>query len=310
MRTENSTIDRSFTANAREALSIAPASPPPSSAGMRTVRLGLRVLTAISPALAARVLTRVWFTPPRAPLRPAAREQLAKGRVLALSVGGRRFAAWSFGEGPVVLLVHGWGGHAGQLVDFIAPLVERGHRVVTFDVPGHGQSSASVHGWRQGSFVEVAAAVGVLVDAVGPVVAVVAHSGGAIATGIALADGLTIDRLVLLAPMTRPSRYAERFGRWLGLGVALGQAWQQHASARAGFRWDDLDLTTAAQRFVPPPVLVIHDAGDKEVPAADGHALASSWPASTMVDTTGLGHRRILHDAAVIERTTHFVTQR
>ncbi|MBC8067555.1 MAG: alpha/beta fold hydrolase [Deltaproteobacteria bacterium] len=269
--------------------------------------MALRILTAISPSLASRLLTRVWFTPPRAPLRADARARLTEGTSLSLALDGRRFAAWSFGSGPAVLLVHGWGGHAGQLVGFIAPLVERGYRVVTFDALGHGQSSNSALGRRQGSFVEVAAVMRVIVDAVGPIHAVVAHSGGAISTGIALSNGLGVGRVVLLAPMTRPSLYAERFGRWLGLGVALGDAWQQRAGERVGFRWADLDLHTAADRFTPPPVLVVHDRGDKEVPLADGQAVADSWPEASMVETTGLGHRRILHDAAVIARVAEFI---
>lgn len=307
MRTENSTIVRSFADGASDGTPVAQPSPAPRSLKLSAARASLRVLTAISPSLASRLLTRVWFTPPRAPLRADARARLAEGTPLSLALEGRRFAAWSFGSGPTVLLVHGWGGHAGQLVDFIAPLVERGYRVVTFDALGHGQSSSSALGRRQGSFVEVAAVMRVLALAVGPIHAAVAHSGGAIATGIALAQGLALDRLVLIAPMTRPSLYAERFGRWLGLGVALGNAWQQRASVHAGFAWADLDLHTAGARHALPPVLVVHDRGDKEVPLADGQAVADSWPAAQLVETAGLGHRRILHDAAVIARAAAFI---
>ncbi|MGZ5446135.1 MAG: alpha/beta hydrolase [Thermoanaerobaculia bacterium] len=50
--------------------------------------------------------------------------------------------AWSWGEGPAVLLVHGWGGHAAQFQSFVEPLVRAGFRAIAFDAPSHGSSGA------------------------------------------------------------------------------------------------------------------------------------------------------------------------
>jgi pimeloyl-ACP methyl ester carboxylesterase len=297
MYAEKSTIGRSETLPART-----------TSPSSSLLRAGVQVLSALSPSLATRVITRVWFTPPRAELDDRMRERLADARRVPLAIEGRSLAVWSFGEGPRVLLVHGWGGHGGQLVDFVAPLVERGYEVVTFDAPGHGASSPSTLGYRQGSFVEAAAAIRVIADALGPFQAIVAHSGGAIATGIALADGVRTNRLVLLAPMTRPLRYAERFSGWLGLDETQASAWLRRASDRARFAWADLDLTTASRRFTPPPLLVVHDRRDKEVPHEEGRAIVAAWPDATLVDTDGLGHRRLLADPGVVARTVEFVT--
>jgi len=61
-----------------------------------------------------RLAQRLFFTPPRASLREAER---------LISEGGRQFphpgrrpplAGWRWGEGPVVLLVHGWAGTPGR----------------------------------------------------------------------------------------------------------------------------------------------------------------------------------------------------
>jgi pimeloyl-ACP methyl ester carboxylesterase len=56
-----------------------------------------------------------------------------------------------------------------------------------------------------------------------------------------------------------------------------------------------------------PPTLIFHDRRDKEVPYAEGVALAASWPTSEMISTEGLGHQRILRDPAVIDRAVEFV---
>ena len=45
-----------------------------------------------------------------------------------------------WGAGPVVYLVHGWGGRGSQLASFVEPLLAGGFRVVMFDAPAHGDS--------------------------------------------------------------------------------------------------------------------------------------------------------------------------
>lgn len=131
-----------------------------------------------------------------------------------------------------------------------------------------------------------------------------AHSGGAIATGIALRDKLGVDRLVLLAPMTRPRQYAATFSQALGLDARVRDGWQARALKRIGLSWHELDVTGPSTPRVP--ALVIHDRDDKEVPFADGEALANTWPNVTLHPVTGLGHRRLLKDPDVIARTTTF----
>src|SRR5258706_2547887 len=75
-----------------------------------------------------------------------------------------RIAAWAWGAGPTVLLVHGWNGAAAQLAPFVAPLVAAGYRVVAFDQPAHGRSRG-----RSATIVDMADALRAVADEVGPV---------------------------------------------------------------------------------------------------------------------------------------------
>src|SRR4051794_4488664 len=95
-------------------------------AGPRTLRRVLAVLDRVAPDLAALLIERLWFTPPRAPVSAAARAIPGGGEPLPLRIDGRRAAGWSFGAGRPVALMHGWGGNAGQLTAFISPLVDAG----------------------------------------------------------------------------------------------------------------------------------------------------------------------------------------
>src|SRR5260370_10107793 len=78
-------------------------------------RAGFRVASAVAPGAAARLARKLFFTPPRASMRAVERAVLARGERFALTAGGQQVVGRAWGAGPTVLLVHGWGGHAGQM---------------------------------------------------------------------------------------------------------------------------------------------------------------------------------------------------
>ncbi len=278
-------------------------------AGAPPLARAIGAVGAVSPFAAAWLAERLWFTPPRPTVPTQARAALAKGRPMLLDLDGRRVTARRFGtREPAVVLMHGWGGHSGQLVPFVAPLLEAGLQVVTFDALGHGRSPSSRAGVRLSTFFDFAAGMRAIAEQVGPLRAVVAHSGGAVATGIALRQGLEVERLVMLAPMTRPGHYARLFSAALGLSEQVDALWQARAHRRLGSAWADFDLTQWAG--ARPPTLIVHDRDDREVPFADGEALAQAWPETELMPVTALGHRRLLRDATVLQRTTEFLTRR
>ena len=45
---------------------------------------------------------------------------------------------------------------------------------------------------------------------------------------------------------------------------------------------------------------MIHDRDDREVGFEHGERLASAWPNAQLLETHGLGHRRVLRDPAVL----------
>ena len=106
-----------------------------------TVRSVFSGLQAISPALAAQLAAATMFRTRRKPR--ADWEQRIAERAEHLTVDGPSgdIAVQRWGQGPLVLLVHGWNGRGSQLGSFVEPLLEGGFQVVTFDAPGHGASA-------------------------------------------------------------------------------------------------------------------------------------------------------------------------
>ncbi|MCH6547947.1 MAG: hypothetical protein IH798_05820, partial [Gemmatimonadetes bacterium] len=55
------------------------------------------------------------------------------------------------------------------------------------------------------------------------------------------------------------------------------------------------------------PLLVFHDEEDRDVPWEDGASIARAAKDANLVRTSGLGHRRIIRDPAVIRQAVDFM---
>lgn len=265
-------------------------------------RAAFAAVSRLAPSAAAVVAERLFFSPGR-PRRSRGEEALGSGEPLALRVEGRHVAAWRWGHGPTVVLLHGWGGRAAQLTSFVGPLVDRGFSVLALDAPGHGRSRRGLS-----SAPQFARALRAATHAVGGVSAVVAHSLGAAATALAIGDGLPVDRVVFLAPPANPAAWVTPFAARLGIPPAVVARMRRRSERRLGLRWADLDVPRlAARRTVP--LLVIHDREDSEVPLRDGAAVAAAWPGARLFETSGLGHNGLLRDPRVVARTVDFLAE-
>jgi pimeloyl-ACP methyl ester carboxylesterase len=270
---------------------------------LRAVRGGMRILSAVSPEGAAAVAERMFLTPRRRERPPAELEVLAGAEARALPSRHGDLAAWAWGplKGPRVLLVHGWEGRGAQLGPLIEPLTAAGLRVLAFDAPGHGDSAG-----ERSSLFHFADAVVEAAKAWGPLHAIVTHSMGGAATVWASRDGLIAGRLVLIAPPLDVGDFTRVLSRMLDLSEEVRGRVHGRLHRRFGVPVEALRMDRVASRL-RGPLLVVHDEDDHEVPIACGEAIAGAWPEARLVRTRGLGHRRILRDAAIHDPIVSFV---
>ena len=236
-----------------------------------------------------------------------------------LPEGGRPFEVESlgavvrghvWGDGPVVYLVHGWGGRGSQLASFVEPLLAGGFRVVMFDAPAHGDSDPGPAGRGRTHGVEFGKALDAVFAEFGPAEAVVAHSLGTISTYLTLRFGwLSTRRLVLVAPMVAAEPLFDQFQQALGFGARTRRAFDRHLDEFVGIPMAEFDAGYQASYVDPVPTLVIHDRGDRQTPWADTARFVESVPDARLVTTDGLGHRRILKDPAVVREVTAFLRE-
>ncbi|MDB5965488.1 MAG: alpha/beta hydrolase [Polaromonas sp.] len=275
----------------------------------RVFRWGLGLAQRLWPGLAVRAAHRLFCTP----LPP---KWMARRRPFP---AGWRHEAWPFGgatltvyrqpeapQGPVVLLLHGWGGHAGQMLALAAALTARGLQPVLLEMPAHGRSAGQASNLPQFARA-LDYACGRLLAQGHALHAVVAHSLGANASALAASRGLAVQRLVLLAPPASPVEYTRMFASVFGLKESTRLAMQRRIEAREGVVMTQFEPAYVGPR-IALPTLIVHDRQDSINRFADGVAYRDAIAGATLFATEGLGHRRILGDPAVLAQVAAFLS--
>lgn len=268
------------------------------------LRLLFRVLSALSPALAARLALRLFITPVARPVSAEETAFLATARTRVLTTGHGRIHTYEWpAAGPTVLIVHGWISNTGRLRHAIAALHAGGFRIVAFDGPGHGRSSgryADLHAFR-----DTATAV---LSEFGPVSAIVAHSFGALAVAVWLAEGTPVDmRAAVLVGMPQDVGYIlESFTVAMALRPKVIERMRALFYARYG-AWPEFYEAGALAAQIRLPVLLMHGAADEFVPVAHASATHQQLAQGELSIRPHLKHSAPLSDAASLDAIAGFL---
>jgi len=274
----------------------------------RRIRSLFRLLSWLSPGLAARLAARLFIT-------PRTRRISAQGAQFLASAASRRLPTphgevqtyeWP-GSGPAVLVLHGWISYAGELGPVIEGLRSHGLRVVAFDAPAHGRS-----GGRQADLYSFRDALAAVSGACGPIGAILAHSFGAITAASWLAEAAAAARLraAVLIGLPRDIGYLfESFTLALELSADVIARLRARFRARYGCYPEDLSAPMLAQR-IHIPVLVVHGGADEYIPAEHAHQVALQLRDGQIEVIAGLSHSAPLRDPATIELMAQFISAR
>lgn len=235
---------------------------------------------------------------PRRRIRPRVARGLAAAEHQEIVTPFGAVAAWRLGEGPAVLLVHGWEDDNALWGPAIDAFAAWGRPVVALDLPGHGFSPS-----EDASIKSAGAAVVETARALGPIHAVVGHSYGCGAIVHALGHGMAVNQAVLIAtpvPRTRPRLPLEIEG--VDPAVLARADEMRQANAR-----QQSEKIEAALRAMTTPMLAIHSLDDNQCPFANSERLVELWPGAELLAVDGLGHRQLAQDRDVLERVVDAV---
>lgn len=270
---------------------------------IQVLRAGIRGVGAVSPHLAGCWVYRLWFATHRfaEPKRETHWREQAQQFSLPHKYGPLEMYSW--GDGPPVLLVHGWNGRGTQMGGFAISLAKAGYRAIAFDAPGHGRTPGN-----RSTIFRIVDAVHVIADEYGPLKGIVTHSFGAMVIARALRTNLTTKKVVCINPAAQLDFLIESFCGTLGITSGTRNAFLQKLENHYG---TEIGTQISAEENVAGvaiAALIIHDVDDNEVPWQQGQRLANAWPNAHFLQTRGLGHTRILRDDKTIQEVVNFIS--
>ena len=268
----------------------------------------LNALSLLHTEWAARLLTRYWFTTFKSKPKPwVANFWNSADRRIPIKVEDTVIDVHCWGQGPLVVLMHGWSGSGSQYRGFVEPLAGAGFTAVSFDAPEHGANSG-----QRTHMLRFSASLLAIQRQLGAIHCVVAHSLGAMATAYTLQLGLQLERLVCVAPQLDSRHLFDGYRQLLHLRPALAQRSIELIEERLRelLQRDDpwAILQPAAllgERRLPGLLVFDHD--DPEIPPQQFREAAVGWPDCRVLETRGLGHNRILRDRGVIDAVVGYL---
>ena len=244
------------------------------------------------------------FRPNSLPLRPDDAAFLATCPSFRFGPDRSR-VGWSIGEGPLIVLAHGWAGLGVQMAPLARALADRGFRCVFHDCGGHGQSRIEPI-----NFVTIINDFIAVLEHLGePARAWIGHSAGG--QGMMAARALhgvgASDAYVCISTPTAPYVPINMLRDRLAATADEIEAAKALFAEHFGCPWPDME---AGALYHPEPgrrLMLVHDRTDPIVRHADAEAIARGWGAAHVLKTDGLGHNRALRDAATVEAICLFV---
>lgn len=211
-----------------------------------------------------------------------------------------------FGKGNRVIIVsHGWGDNSKSFQEIICSLVTQGYMVAAIDHIGHGKSSGNKSHLL--SFIE---SLELLVEHFYEekinVCGIIGHSMGAVAT-LNLPSYLLEDKKIILisSPVNFFDLMFEKVEQ-VGISRKLLTAVLNNISHKYGTTWQQLTTQSNSNKLALN-FTFIHDRHDKYAPFRDVELYLKKQKTG-LIETQGLGHRRILSDTSVINNITQVLS--
>ena len=211
---------------------------------------------------------------------------------------------WGDATHPKVLLVHGWSTTSKSMTHFTDALLKAHYQVISYDALRHGDSANSFS-----DLASWADSVRAVIKDIGGVECIIAHSFGGAAVTVASKLGLDTKKLALIAPIHDITAVADDFAKRLGIPHNIVEkmrayTWSHNQThfEQYGKNWQDI-----LDSPFHVPTLIYHDMQDREIPIFHSELLCKKWTWAELRPTTGLGHRTILDDDAVVQGVLKFI---
>jgi uncharacterized protein len=197
------------------------------------------------------------------------------------TVRGRRLFGWLLPApdcARTIVVLHGWGSNAEQMLPIAAPLRRAGLNVLLFDARSHGNSDGDTYASLPRFAEDLACAIAWLKDQRprrAERIAVLGHSVGAGAALFEASRNPGISAVISVGAFAHPAEVTERTLRPLRLPRPVIALVIRYVEWVIGHRFEAIAPLNTLRR-IACPVLLVHGVNDQTVPVSDARRIAAT----------------------------------
>ncbi|PIF62868.1 alpha/beta fold hydrolase [Flavobacterium sp. 11] len=270
----------------------------------RIILLTSKLISFISPKLITLFAAKLFTTPikHKIPKRELEMDRNSIQKLIPVPAIDKEVVFYQYGKSEKkILLVHGWSGRGTQLFKIADELLKAGYSTISFDAPAHGKSPG-----KTTIMVDFIATILEIDKQFGPFEAAIGHSLGGMSVLNAIKKGLKVNHAVVIGSGDIVEDIMDDFVAKLELKPIISTFLRLHFEKKYQEKMNSYSAFLAAKE-IAIPVLVIHDNNDPEVPVKAGIHIHKHLKNGELLLTDGLGHRKILGNHKVIEKTVQFI---
>jgi pimeloyl-ACP methyl ester carboxylesterase len=216
---------------------------------------------------------------------------------------GMRNVAYSWGNGPLLVLIHGWGGQAAQMAPLALQLANSGFRCVAVDITGHGASRGSHSSWAD-FFKDIQLLNDVLGD---EVFAYIGHSaGGLSAMAGSRLGSFKAQKYICISAPSFPYPPLFQIKKKLQPPSFIIEDYKSFLAEQFSTKWVELE---AGNSFSGDGqnLLLFYDEKDRLVPKTEGEKIKSLCPKATLKITNSYSHSSIIDAPELVAAIKEFL---
>ena len=222
------------------------------------------------------------FRAPRVPATGSPADLgLAFEAVCFPTLRGRTLSGWllpAADASRTIIILHGWGSNAEQMLPLAQPLHRAGLNVLLFDARNHGASDGDNFSSLPRFAEDLASAIAWLQRAHPSRSAQIAVLGHSVGAGAALFEATRnphIGAVISIGAFADPAQLTERYLARLHLPRFVVELTKRYVEWVIGYRFTTIAPVNSIRR-VPCPVLLVHGDQDLTVPIEDAKRIAAA----------------------------------
>jgi pimeloyl-ACP methyl ester carboxylesterase len=219
---------------------------------------------------------------------------------------GESNVAWVWGDGPLVIIVHGWSGRAAQMAPLALHIANLGFRSVAIDVTGHGDSPKRHTRWDY-FFRDIAELSKSLHEEVH---AYVGHSAGALSMMAARAlKGIHARRYACICAPSFPFPPIDVIQKKLNPKKGVLESYKAYIAEQFKTTWEQLQAGCSYAN-AGSDTLLVYDETDRFVNHSEGDKIQRLCPGARLVKTRAYSHQRILAAPELAQAVGEFLEKK